>query len=170
MFFSVVDSRGHFETYRHGRILVVDGCAVRVFAKRDKDHGLVIVATNQLQTLDAMTIYAERWEVESLFACLKGRGFNLEDTHLTKMDRVSKLVAVNALAFCWAYHVGIYHDKDKPLKRKLKSNGRPQASLFALGLDLLIEGLRLVLLNNDKAVFRQLVSFLTPKPVKIGWG
>ena len=50
-----------------------------------------------------------------------------------------------------------------PLKRKPKSNGRPQASLFALGLDLLIEGLRLVLLNNDKAVFRQLVSFLTPK-------
>ena len=46
-----------------------------------------------------------------------------------------------------------------PLKRKPKSNGRPQASLFALGLDLLIEGLRLVLLNNDKAVFRQLVSF-----------
>jgi hypothetical protein len=33
----------------------------------------------------------------------------------------------------------------------------------------LIEGLRLVLLNNDKAVFRQLVSFLTPKPMKIGW-
>ncbi|STZ01685.1 Transposase [Moraxella atlantae] len=159
-----------FETYRHGRILVVDGCAVRVFAKRDKDHGLVIVATNQLQTLDAMTIYAKRWEVENLFACLKGRGFNLEDTHLTKMDRVSKLVAVNALAFCWAYHVGIYHDKQRPLKRKLKSNGRPQASLFALGLDLLIEGFRLVLLNNDKAVFRQLVSFLTPKPVKIGWG
>ena len=159
----------HKETYRHGRILIVDGCAVRVFAKRDKDHGLVIVATNQLQTLDAMTIYAKRWEIESLFACLKGRGFNLEETHLTKMDRVSKLVAVNALAFCWAYHVGIHHDKQRPLKRKPKSNGRPQASLFALGLDLLIEGLRLVLLNNDKAVFRQLVSFLTPKPMKIGW-
>ncbi|EGK08653.1 hypothetical protein HMPREF9373_2316, partial [Psychrobacter sp. 1501(2011)] len=40
----------------------------------------------------------------------------------------------------------------------------------ALGLDLLIEGLRLVFFNNDKTVFRQLVSFLTPKPMKIGWG
>ncbi|MGY8858440.1 MAG: hypothetical protein ACKVLO_13825, partial [Pseudomonadales bacterium] len=70
----------------------------------------------------------------------------------------------------WAYHVGIYKDKDKPLKRKLKSNARPQASLFALGLDVLIEGLRLVFFNNDKTVFRQLVSFLTPKPMKIGWG
>ena len=74
------------------------------------------------------------------------------------------------VALCWAYHVGIYKDKDKPLKRKLKSNARPQASLFALGLDVLIEGLRLVFFNNDKTVFRQLVSFLTPKPMKIGWG
>lgn len=160
----------HQETYRHGRILTVDGCLVRVFAKRDKDYGLVIVATNQLETVDAMTSDAKRWEIETLFACLKGRGFNLEDTHLTHLDRVSKLVAVNALAFCWAYHVGIYKDKDKPLKRKLKSNARPQASLFALGLDVLIEGLRLVFFNNDKTVFRQLVSFLTPKPMEIRWG
>lgn len=159
-----------FETYRHGRILIVDGCPVRVFAKRDKEHGLVIVATNQLETIDAMTIYAKRWEIESLFACLKGRGFNLEDTHLTQLDRVSKLVAVNALAFCWAYHIGIHKEKDKPLKRKLKSNRRPQASLFALGLDLLIEGLRLVFFNNDGTVFRQLVSFLTPTPLKLSWG
>jgi len=28
----------------------------------------------------------------------------------------------------------------------------------------------LVFFNNDKTVFRQLVSFLTPKPMKIGWG
>ncbi len=43
------------ETYRHGRILIVDGCRVRVFAKRDKENGLVIVATNQRQAMDAMT-------------------------------------------------------------------------------------------------------------------
>ena len=42
-----------------------------VFAKRDKDHGLVIVATNQLQTLDAMTIYAKRWEIEFYLLVLK---------------------------------------------------------------------------------------------------
>src|SRR5699024_11789605 len=55
----------HQETYRHGRILTVDGCLVRVFAKRDKDYGLVIVATNQLETVDAMTSYAKRWEIRS---------------------------------------------------------------------------------------------------------
>ena len=63
-------------------------------------------------------------------------------------------------------------DSSKPVSdktRKVQSNGSPQSSLSALGLDLLIEGLRLALVNNDKVVFRQLVSFLTPKPIKIGW-
>lgn len=78
-------------------------------------------------------------------------------------NRMSKLVAVNALAFFWVYHIGVHKDKDKPLKCKLKSNSRPQASFFVLGLDLLIEGLRLVFFNNDTSVFRQLVSFLTVK-------
>ena len=76
---------------------------------------------------------------------------------------MSKLVAVNALDFFWAYHIGVHKDKDKPLKRKLKSNSRPQASLFILGLDLLVEGLRLVFFNHDTSVFRQLTSCLTVK-------
>lgn len=54
-------------TYRHGRILIIDGCHVRVFAKRDKEYGLVIVATNQLETIDAMTsIFFEKWFEDSL--------------------------------------------------------------------------------------------------------
>ena len=27
--------------------------------------------------------YKNRWQIEELFACLKSRGFNFEDTHLT---------------------------------------------------------------------------------------
>lgn len=61
----------------------------------------------------------------------------------------------------------MYKDKDKPLARKIKSNGRPQSSLFALGLDVLIEGFRLVFLANNRSVLCRLVSFLTPKPLKI---
>lgn len=158
-----------YQTYRHGRILIVDNCPVRIFAKRDKNNQLIIIATNDIQSLDAMSLYAKRWEIETLFSCLKGRGFNLEDTHLTHLDRVSKLVAVNAIAFCWAYHIGVHKDKNKPLARKIKSNGRPQSSLFALGLDLLIEGFRLVFLANNRSVLHELVSFLTSKPLKFGW-
>ncbi|WP_366537389.1 transposase, partial [Acinetobacter baumannii] len=50
--------------------------------------------------------YALRWEIETLFSCLKGRGFNLENTRLTDPRRVKKLIAVLAISFCWCYLTG----------------------------------------------------------------
>ena len=37
---------------------------------------------------NAIQDYALRWEIETLFSCLKGRGFNLENTRLTDPRRV----------------------------------------------------------------------------------
>ena len=59
---------------------------------------LLIVVTNA-EPKQALAIYALRWEIETLFAALKTRGFNLEDTHMTNRERVSKLVAILAIAF-----------------------------------------------------------------------
>ena len=42
---------------------------------------------------------ADRWQIETLFGCLKTRGFNFEDTHLTDPERLSKLLGLLALAF-----------------------------------------------------------------------
>ncbi|MBK9040676.1 MAG: transposase [Bdellovibrionales bacterium] len=33
----------------------------------------------------------ERWQIETLFSCLKSRGFNLEETHVTDLERIKKL-------------------------------------------------------------------------------
>ena len=33
--------------------------------------------------------YQTRWKIEELFACLKSRGFNFEDTHLTDPQKIS---------------------------------------------------------------------------------
>ena len=43
-----------------------------------------------------------------LFGCLKRRGFDLEATHLTKPERLSRSMAVLTLAFCWAYVTGVW--------------------------------------------------------------
>ena len=51
---------------------------------------------------EALAIYAQRWQIETLFAALKTRGFNLEDTHMTDPERISKLTAVLSITFCWA--------------------------------------------------------------------
>lgn len=50
--------------------------------------------------------YAVRWTMETLFGCLKSRGFNFEDTHLVKAERLSKMLALLALAFAWTYRTG----------------------------------------------------------------
>ncbi|WP_374693216.1 hypothetical protein [Bacteroides fragilis] len=39
---------------------------------------------------------------------MKSGGFNIEDTHLTHLDRIERLFAVMIIAFAWAYLVGIH--------------------------------------------------------------
>ena len=34
------------------------------------------------------------YSVECLFACLKSKGFNFEDTHITQLDRIEKLLVL----------------------------------------------------------------------------
>lgn len=40
---------------------------------------------------DAQELYKERWQIETAFKALKTSGFNIEDTHLTDVDRIEKL-------------------------------------------------------------------------------
>lgn len=57
-----------------------------VAAGRSEKGELMIIVTNQ-QPNDAINIYLKRWGIETLFSCLKGRGFNFEDTHMTRQER-----------------------------------------------------------------------------------
>jgi len=47
--------------------------------------------------------YAQRWQIETLFKCLKSGGFNLEDTHLRDPYRVNKFIPLLSIAFLWAH-------------------------------------------------------------------
>ena len=59
---------------------------------------------------------------------MKTSGFNIEDTHLTDIDRIERLFAIITIAFTWAYLVGIYKDANiKPI-RILKNGRRAQDS------------------------------------------
>jgi hypothetical protein len=82
---------------------------------------------------DALTIYKDRWQIETMFRALKSSGFNFEVTHLTDIDRISKLLSIMCIAFIWAYNVGIYKDKCiTPIK--IKKHGRKAHSFFKYGL------------------------------------
>lgn len=92
---------------------------------------LILITDHDPQT--ALADYARRWEIETLFGCLKTRGFRFEDTRLTRPERLSKLIAVLALAFYWAHRVGEWLHAVKPIV--VKKHGRRAISLFRLGLD-----------------------------------
>lgn len=57
-------------------------------------------------------IYKRRWGIETLFGCLKSRGYRMEDTHITDGDRIERLLFVLAIAFCWVYKTGELENKD----------------------------------------------------------
>jgi Transposase DDE domain len=97
---------------------------------------LLIVATNELPG-DAIKKYALRWEIETLFSCLKGRGFNFEETHIIHKARIKKLLVLLAIAFCWAHKTGEWRHEFHPIK--IKKHGRPAISLFRYGLDYIID-------------------------------
>jgi hypothetical protein len=101
-----------------------------------------------------------RWEIENLFQCLKGRGFHLEETRLTHYFRIKKVMALLALAFCWAHKTGEWkHQAVRPLK--IKKHGRKEQSLFRYGLDYLTHSL-LQGLQDIEEWFRLLVLFICP--------
>lgn len=119
------------------------GAKVSIAALRNGEGELVIIATND-NPYQALTIYKRRWEIETLFSCLKTRGFNFESTHLVHLDRINKLFGLLAIAFTLAYVIGMWRHSIKPIK--LKSHGRKAMSLFRYGLDYL----RRIYLNQDK--------------------
>lgn len=110
------------------------GPKVGVAALRNDEGELVIIATND-EPSTALALYSRRWEIECLFGCLKTRGFNFEDTHLINLDRINTLLGILAIAFTFAYVVGIWQNEIKPIK--YKKHGRKAISLFRYGLDYL---------------------------------
>lgn len=128
-------------------------------ALRLADSELLIVATDK-EVDSPIELYGRRWEIETLFSCLKSRGFNFEDTHITKPERISKLIALLSIGFCWAYKVGEWRNEQKAIK--IKKHGRKEVSIFRYGLDFL----RDVALNtkqNTLGLIGQVIAFLSIK-------
>jgi hypothetical protein len=114
--------------------------ASKVKDKQGKPELQIIIAFDRPQ--HAPESYKRRWQIETAFKGLKSSGFNIENTHLTDLDRIEKLFTVVMLAFTWAYVVGAFiNDNIKPVR--ILKNGRRAKSLMKYGL----EFINAVLLN-----------------------
>ncbi|AFD27476.1 Transposase, IS4 (plasmid) [Deinococcus gobiensis I-0] len=81
------------------------GVNLRVAATKNAAGDMLYLAYRG-HALPNMRRYALRWQTENLHAALKTRGFNLEDTGLTRPERVSSLLTVISVAFIWACVTG----------------------------------------------------------------
>ena len=91
----------------------------------------ILICYNRPQ--EAVDTYKSRWQIETLNRCLKTAGFNLEDTHLTHLERIERLLAVVCIAVVWAYLVGDHRDQCvKPIR--ILKNGRRAMSVVRYGL------------------------------------
>ena len=84
-----------------------------------------------------LALYGQRWTIETTFACLKSRGFNLEDTHMPHPQRIQLLIGLLAWTLLWALLMGEQLLQRKPIP--LKKHGRKAISLFRRGLDQLTQ-------------------------------
>lgn len=123
----------------------------KVKNKSGKPELQILVSFNNPQ--NALLLYKDRWQIETAFKAMKTSGFNIEDTHLTDIERIEKLVALVIVAFAWAYVVGDYLNQHiKPIK--IMNHGRRAKSIFKYGLNYISS----VLLNghfqNDINIFK----------------
>lgn len=128
---------GQHKVLRHKRQLW--GHWVYIAALRLEDGSLLVVAT-QTAPKSAISDYAQRWAIETLFGIFTPRGFCLETTHLTDSERLTKLLALLSLALCWVILTG-----DK--------------SIFRYGFD----HLRNIVLNLEQKIddFLNILQFLS---------
>lgn len=126
-------------------------------SKNERDE-LMIVLTNAKYST-AIPAYLRRWEIESLFQALKGRGFNFEDTHVTKPERIEKMIALLAIGFAWVHKTGEWRAEIKPIPIKtIRKQRRPQYSYFRYGLDFirdLVTGFK-----SPKKLLRESLKYL----------
>ena len=117
----------------------IDNRQLKIQATRSTEQKLVIVVSNDLDALNLLEIYLKRWAIECLFANLKSKGFNFEDTHFTRQERVGNLTKLLALACAITLLLGIVRATKNPII--IKKHGYKQNSYFRYGLDFLINQL-----------------------------
>ena len=93
---------------------------------------LFLFGTSGLRSLGQF--YAKRWTIELCFQDLKGRKFDLKNSHLRYYHKLRKLVALVSLVSAFCLSVGRAADQRTPVARK--NHGYRATSLSRHGLNI----------------------------------
>lgn len=122
-----------------------------------KKNRYLFILTNS-QAKGACDAYKIRWSIEVFFQSIKGRGFNIEKTHLEDLVRLRKLFAMVSIAFAICLNAGIWwNDNIKAIP--VKNHGYKKNSFFRHGLNKIRQTIRL---NNNRLInnFLKLIDTL----------
>ena len=138
--------------YVNNQLCYLSGSKIK--NKAGKPELQIVISFNNLK--NALEIYKERWQIETAFRALKTGGFNIEDTHLTDIERIEKLFALVTVAFTWAYVIGDYLKKYVKTIQ-IKKHGYKAKSIFKHGLTYIAS----VLLNSNFQPDTDIFQFLS---------
>jgi hypothetical protein len=106
----------------------------------------IYLVSNMASAEQACDFYRKRFRIETFFSDQKSRGFNLHKSHISKPERLSRLLIAACLAYLWIVYLGALCLRDG-WKAIIHRRSRCDLSLFQLGLQLLDhvlnEGLRI---------------------------
>lgn len=106
----------------------------------------IYLVSNMASAQNACDFYRKRFRIETFFSDQKSRGFHLHKSHVSKPERLSRLLIAACLAYIWIVYLGALCLRDG-WKAIIHRRHRCDLSLFQLGLQLLDhvlnEGLRI---------------------------
>jgi hypothetical protein len=120
---------GHCTREAYGPILVL--CC---WAKGYQEPRYVV--SNMATAEEACRWDEKRFRLETFFADQKSRGFHIHKSHMSDVQRLSRLLIAACLAYIWIVYLGAVGEKEqwRPIIHRRK---RCDLSLFQLGLRLL---------------------------------
>lgn len=125
-----------------------------------------MIVISDLPVWEVLQTYRRRWSLECSFSALKTRGLNLEATHMTAPDRISRLFGLLCMVLAWTLRIGEAEQVAMPPKRN--NRGRVPESQVRVGLKLLSDAVRWGL-DTFQALFLLLKTpFSSPGAVKLG--
>lgn len=101
----------------------------------------IYLITNMSDLDAAVQRYKKRAHIETFFSDQKSRGFQMHKSHLSKPERLSRLLIASCLGYIWLVYLGVCALQEEWRKR-LHRRERCDLSLFRLGLRLLARALK----------------------------
>ncbi len=131
---------------------IVDKIRCNIYLRKlENNDYLFLIGSEKPRSLGS--IYRHRWSIEVCFQAIKGRGFNLEDTHLKEGEKIKKLLVFVSIALALCINLGIFlHTKVKRIKKK--KHKYKAKSFFRNGLDSLRKFLKGKEKEGEKEILR----------------